>query len=104
MLFSMEAIYRLNTKDMGIGFVNSLQAAYPDQDVEIRVREQSDCKSGDCNSDDPEWDETEYLLRSPANREHLLNAIKEVAEGKNLITFASAEEAIQCAREHAAKL
>ena len=90
----MEAIYKLNTKDMGIGFVNSLQAAYPDQDIEITVRERADLES-----DDPEWDETEYLMRSP-NREHLLKAIN---EGKT-ITFESAEAAIQCAREMAAKL
>ena len=89
----MEAIYRLNTRDMGIGFVNSVQAAYPDQDIEIVVRK----------SDDPDFDETEYLLRPP-NGEHLLKAINDVEEGKNLITFASAEEAIQCARERAAKL
>ena len=94
----MEAIYRLNTKDMGIGFVNSVKVAYPDQDIEITVREQSDIKSADSG-----FDETEYLLRSPANREHLLNAIKDVAEGKNIITFESAEQAIQCAREQAAK-
>ena len=78
---------------MGIGFVNSLQAAYPDQDIEITVREQ----------DDPDWDETEYLMRSPANREHLLKAIKNVEEGKNLITFESAEAARKCAEDWAAK-
>ena len=91
----MEAIYRLNTKDIGIGFVNSLQAAYPDLDVEIVVREQSDCKP-----DDDEFDETEYLMKSPANRKHLLNVIKE----EKLITFETAEKAIQCAKEMAAKL
>ena len=48
-------------------------------------------------------DTTEYLLRSPANREHLLNAIESVKEGKNLITFESAEAAHKCAEEWAAK-
>ena len=95
----MEAVYRLNTKDMGIGFVNSVKVAYPDQDIEILVREQSDVKSANY-----EFDETEYLLRSPANREHLYKAIENVKEGKNIITFETAEEAIQCAKEQAAKL
>ena len=87
----MEAIYRLNTRDMGIGFVNSVQAAYPDRDIEIVVRE----------SDDPDFDETEYLMKPP-NGEHLLKAIKNVEEGK-VITFASVEEARKCAEEWAAK-
>ena len=95
----MEAIYRLNTKDMGIGFVNSVKVAYPDQDIEILIREQSGEKAAGY-----EFDETEYLMRSPSNREHLLKAIENVKEGKNIITFKTAEEAIQCAREQAAKL
>ena len=81
----MEAIYRLNSSELGIEFVNSVKVAYPGQSIEITVREQ---------------DETEYLLSSPANREHLLNAIKE----EKLITFDTPEQAIQCAKERAAKL
>ena len=77
---------------MGIGFVNSVQAAYPDRDIEIVVRE----------SDDPDFDETEYLMRPP-NREHLLKAIESVKDGKNLITFESVEAARKCAEEWAAK-
>ena len=74
---------------MGISFVNSLKVAYPDQDIEITVREQ----------DDPDFDETEYLLSTPANREHLLKAIKE----EKLITFETLEQARLCAEEWAAK-
>ena len=83
----MEAIYRLNTREMGIDFVNSIKTAYPDQNVEIMVREQ---------------DETEYLMSSPANREHLLKSIKEVEEGK-IITFNTLEEARKCAEKWAAE-
>ena len=93
----MEAIYRLNTKDLGIGFVNSIQAAYPGKTVEITVREESDC-----DSDDPDFDETEYLLSTPANRDHLLKAIKNVEEGK-LISFNTIEEMEQALKERKAK-
>ena len=86
----MEAIYRLNSKDLGIEFVNSVKVAYPDQSIEITIR----------NQDDAEFDETEYLLRSPANREHLLRSIKNAEEGK-IITFDTPEQAIQCAKERA---
>ena len=85
----MEAIYRLNTKDLGIDFVNSVQAAYPDKTIEITIREE----------DASEFDETEYLSRSPANREHLYKAMKE----EKLITFETPEQARQCAEKWAAE-
>ncbi|MDR0472388.1 MAG: hypothetical protein LBH43_01775 [Treponema sp.] len=78
----METTYRLNTRELGSSFINSIKNAYPDQDIEILVREQ---------------DETEYLLSSLANREHLEKAIREVEQGK-IITFASMEDAIACAQ------
>ena len=83
----MEAIYRLNTREMGIDFVNSIKTAYPDQNVEIMVREQ---------------DETEYLMSSPANREHLNKSMQEVEEG-HIITFKTVEEARQNAEKWAAE-
>jgi len=86
-IFNMETIYRLNTNELGISFINSLKNAYPDQNVEIFVREQ---------------DETEYLLSSPANREHLEKAIENVKQGK-VITFENLEQAMQRAEELAAK-
>ena len=82
----MEMIYRLNTSELGSGFINSLRNAYPDQNIEILVREQN---------------ETEYLCSSPANREHLEKALENVKQGK-VITFESLEQAIQRAEELAA--
>ena len=88
----MEAIYRLNSKDLGIEFVNSVKVAYPDQSIEITVREQNDS----------EFDETEYLNSSPANRAHLDKAIKEVEEGR-IISFDTVEQARECAEKWAAE-
>ena len=88
----METTYRLNSKELGIEFVNSVKVSYPDRSIEITIREQ----------EDSEFDETEYLNSSPANRKHLDKAIKEVEDGK-IISFETIEQARQCAEEWAAK-
>jgi antitoxin YefM len=77
----MEALYRLNAKELGNDFINSVRSAYPNQRIEIIVRAQ---------------DETEYLLSSPANKEHLETAIKNAAQGK-IISFETIEQAALCA-------
>jgi hypothetical protein len=48
-------------------------------------------------------DETEYLLRSPANRERLMKAIENTENGRNLITFDTLEDAIQCVQDRLSK-
>jgi antitoxin YefM len=83
----METIYRLNTRELGSNFINSIKDAYPDQNIEIMVR-----------LDD---NETEYLLRTPANREYLEKAIKNVEQGENIVSFETLEQAIQCAEGQA---
>jgi len=82
----MEAVFRLNTRELGTGFITSLRDAYPDQNIEITVREQ---------------DETEYLCSSPANRERLETAVENVKQGKNIIKFDTLEQAVQTAQERA---
>jgi len=77
----MEAVFRLNTNELGSSFITSLRDAYPDRNIEITVREQ---------------DETEYLCSSPANLEHLETAIENVKQGK-IISFNTLEQAIQSA-------
>ena len=56
----MFTIYRLNADELDANFLASLKAAFPHKEIEIAVAEA---------------DETEYLLRSPANREQLLAAV-----------------------------
>jgi len=81
----MEAIYKLNTREMGIDLLNSIKDAYPDQNIEIKVRQQ---------------DESDYLMSSSANREHLLNAINE----ETLVVFENIKQARKCADKQAANL
>jgi antitoxin YefM len=83
----METVFMLNTRELGSSFINSLKDAYPDQNIEVRVRGQ---------------DETEYLLSSPANRERLEKAVKNIEQGNNIISFETLEDAIQCAEQRAA--
>jgi len=84
-LCSMETTYKLNAKDLSSGFVASVQSIYLDRDIEITVRESTDS-----------LDETEYLFKSPANREHLDKSIKEIEQGK-VVSFATLNDAIACA-------
>ena len=66
----MFTIYRLNADELDASFLASLKAAFPHKEIEIAVAE---------------TDETEYLLRSPANREKLLQAVADVEAGRNVI-------------------
>jgi antitoxin YefM len=51
--------------------VDSVKAAFKDKEIEIAVYER---------------DETSYLLRAPANRDHLVRAIADVESATNLVT------------------
>ena len=67
----MHTIYQVNADELDQNFLDALKAMFKNKDIEIVVYER---------------DETTYLLRSPANREHLLNAIRDVEHGQNLVT------------------
>ena len=86
----MVTTYRLNTRELETAF-NAIKNTYPNRVVEIEVREQD------------EMDETEYLMSFPATRKRLDEAVKNIEEGKNLITFASLEEAQKRVEELAEK-
>ena len=74
----MVTTYTLNTRELENTFIDSVRTTYPNQVVEIQVKEQ---------------DTTEYLLRTPANREHMEKALKNIEEG-NVISFKTVEQAI----------
>ena len=84
----MVTTYKLNTNELESAF-ESIKATYPNQVVKIQVREQ---------------DTTEYLLRSHANRKRLMEAIKNVEEGKNLISFETLEDLIKAEKVHNKKV
>lgn len=68
----MYTTYRLKANELDSRFLKSIKAQYKDREIEIVV---SEC------------DETEYLLKSEANKKRLLESLKNVKEGKNLHTF-----------------
>ena len=67
----MYTIYRINADELDARFLESLKTAFQHKEIEIAVSE---------------TDETEYLLRSPANRERLLKAMADMDAGRNLVT------------------
>jgi antitoxin YefM len=72
----MYTIYRLNANDLDSRFLRALKALFKNKEIEIAV----------CEAAEIEEDETAYLLKSPANRERLLQAMENVAHDRNLVT------------------
>jgi antitoxin YefM len=65
-------IYRTNAEKLDHDFLESLRTMFKGKEIEITVSE---------------VDETEYLLRSPANRERLLRAVEDINQNRNLIVL-----------------
>jgi antitoxin YefM len=70
---TMQSTYRLNANELSLDFVEAVKKLYKDRTITIFISEET------------EVDETQYLMRSEANRRHLLQAIQDVKEGKNLM-------------------
>jgi len=70
----MYALYKLHADELDQRFLETLKSQFQDREIEIAVSEVTDSTE----------DETAYLLRSPANRERLLRAIDNVAQGRDL--------------------
>ncbi len=66
----MQSTYRLKASELDGDFIEALKKLYKDRAISITI------------SDEEPMDETEYLMRSEANRKRLLESIKNVREGK----------------------
>ena len=66
----MYTVYRLNASELDSQFVESLKTLFKDKEIEITVSE---------------VDETAYLLRSDANKDRLLEAIRNVDNQTGLV-------------------
>jgi antitoxin YefM len=66
----MYTVYRLKASDIDQRFIDGLKATFQDREIEIVVYE---------------IDETAYLMASPANRDHLLQAIDNIHNRNNLM-------------------
>ena len=66
----MQTVYHLEANELDNRFIESLKALFAGQTLEIIVSA---------------VDETEYLLRSNANKERLLRAVEWVESGRELI-------------------
>lgn len=71
----MYMVYRMKADELDSRFLRALKTIFKDKEIEIAV----------CESAQSEEDETEYLLKSPANRDRLLQAIENVARSHNLV-------------------
>ena len=67
----MTAIYQGKAEELDQNFIESVEAAFKDKEIEITVYERN---------------ETDYLLRSPANREQIVRAIGDVENSENIDT------------------
>lgn len=68
----MTSTYRLNANELSMDLLQSIKAAFKDKDVEITVTEHKD--------------ETDYLLSTENNRQHLFQSLQSLEEGKG-VTF-----------------
>jgi antitoxin YefM len=68
----MYSTYRLKASELDKDFIKSLKEIFHDKEIEIIVQEVHE-------------DETDYLLKNPANRDSLLKAVKNANDNVNLV-------------------
>jgi hypothetical protein len=61
----MYTLYKINTDELNENFIASIKAQLQHKDIEIAI----------CETAQSEQDEADYLLRHPANKARLLEAI-----------------------------
>jgi hypothetical protein len=76
----MVATYKLHSTELTTDFLRILQDTFQNKEISLRVEETED-----------DEDETEYLLSTTANREHLLAGIRAVETGTPYATMTIGE-------------
>ncbi|MCY7344985.1 MAG: hypothetical protein LH614_02100 [Pyrinomonadaceae bacterium] len=66
----MQTIYQINADELDQKLLESIKALFKNKEIEIIVSER---------------DETAYLMRSPANRERLLRAVRDVEANRHIV-------------------
>ena len=69
----MYSTYRLKADELSNDILNAIKNAFQHKEIEITIQ------------DIP--DETDYLLGSAANKEHLLKAVEEIENQENLVSL-----------------
>lgn len=67
----MYSTYRLKADELSNNILKSIKSAFQHKEIEIIIQDVQD--------------ETEYLLSTNANREHLLKAVKDINNNENLV-------------------
>jgi antitoxin YefM len=78
----MQSVHRLKANELDDRFLESLKAQWGDREIEIVISEA---------------DETAYLMRNEANRQHLLKAVNDIEQRHNLVEVDL--EAILCSEK-----
>ena len=68
----MYTLYKINADELNENFIASIKAQFQHKDIEIAI----------CETAQTEQDETGYLLRQPANKARLLEAIDNIKKGE----------------------
>ena len=74
----MYTIYRVNANELDSRFVRAMKAMFKNKEIEIAV----------CEAAQTENNETAYLLKSPANKKRLLQAIENIEHNRDLVVTA----------------
>jgi antitoxin YefM len=67
----MFTTYRLKADELDDNFLKSIKSIFKGKDLEISIQEA---------------DDTGYLFNSPENKKHIIDAIEDVENNKNIIT------------------
>lgn len=81
----MQSVYRLHADELDERLLNSIKLLFEDKLIEITITDVKDSTQNGNGNGAHEMDETDYLLRSPANQKHLLAAIDYVNSGRPLM-------------------